>query len=509
MPPQLKLTAKEYPMRIAIGSILTECNQFGGSPITLDWFERYDLAYGQDLLAVHAGVVGGALDTLRREQCDIVPLVYASTCPGGYITDDCYDHLKGELLDRLQTSLPVDGVLLLLHGAAVAASTPDLEGDVLAAVRDIVGGAIPIVATLDLHAHVTAAMVTHADALVAWETYPHRDSESTGARGAQLLVNALKENQRLTMVMAKVPVITGGILGGTEGDGTFAQLMRKTKAFERQERVLSTSLFLVHPYLDQAQMGSGCLVVTDNDAELAEKLATEISMEYWQQRHNLEADVVDPAQAIARNRQAGPGPVVLVETADCAGGGASGDSVASLRALLKETDIEDALVPVVDPQAAQACHAAGLNAQLELELGHHLDPRWGSPLSVRGQVIQLSDGYFTYQGGIWDGVQGAMGPTALFAIGSIRVLITTHATYDWADEQWQALNIDPRQTRFVVAKNPMNFHNVYDEVAAATYILDTPGPTPASVKNLPFQHLKPPFFPRDQDIPNLKPLILR
>ena len=265
-------------MRIAIGSILTECNQFGGSPIDIDWFKRYDLAYGEELLKVDAGVAGGALATLRQENCAIAPLVYASTCPGGYISKDCYAHLKGELLNRLQESLPIDGVLLLLHGAAVAAGTPDIEGDLITAVRQVVGSTIPIVATLDLHAHVTAPMVADADALVAWETYPHRDSESTGARGAQLLVDALKKNKRLAMVMAKVPVITGGILGGTEGDGAFAQLMRKTKALEKQEHVLSTSLFLVHPYLDQEQMGSGCLVVTDGDKTLAQTLATEIAM---------------------------------------------------------------------------------------------------------------------------------------------------------------------------------------------------------------------------------------
>ena len=39
-------------MRIAIGSFLTECNQFGGSPIDLDWFDRYDLAYADDGLRV-------------------------------------------------------------------------------------------------------------------------------------------------------------------------------------------------------------------------------------------------------------------------------------------------------------------------------------------------------------------------------------------------------------------------------------------------------------------------
>ena len=94
-------------MRIAIGSILTECNQFGGSAIDLEWFSRYDLHYGENMLNVEAGVVGGALEELRRLGGEIIPLIYASTCPGGYITQECYSHLRKELLTRLKDALPL------------------------------------------------------------------------------------------------------------------------------------------------------------------------------------------------------------------------------------------------------------------------------------------------------------------------------------------------------------------------------------------------------------------
>lgn len=497
-------------MRIAVGSILTECNQFGGAPIDLDWFRRYDLAYGDDILDVAAGVVGGALAALRQADAEILPTVYASTCPGGYVTADCYTHLKGELLDRLQTHGQVDGVLLPLHGAAVAEGTPDLEGDIITAVRTVVGPDVPIVVTLDLHAHVTAAMVAGADALAAWETYPHRDAYSTGQRGARLLVDAVRGTTRPTMVMAKVPVITSGIHGGTDGDGAFARLMRTTKALESDKRVLSSSLFLIHPYLDQPDLGSGCLVVTDGDADLAKQLATDIARQYWDARNELEADVVNPAAAVAAVRDAAPGPVVLVEAADCAGGGAAGDSVAGLAALLAGGDLGgEALVPVVDPQAVQRTQRGTVGSEVFLRLGHQVDDRWGEPIDVQGKLELWHDGRFVYRGGIWDGVEGNMGQSAVVRVGQIRILITSHATYDWADEQWQAVGIDPRQVRCVVVKNPMNFHNVYDEVAASVIILDTPGPTPASVKGLPFKEMQRPFFPLDSNIPGLEPTILR
>ena len=51
--------------RIAVASVLTECNQLGGSPIDMDWFQRYDLHIGEELLEIDSGVVGGALNFLE------------------------------------------------------------------------------------------------------------------------------------------------------------------------------------------------------------------------------------------------------------------------------------------------------------------------------------------------------------------------------------------------------------------------------------------------------------
>ena len=494
--------------RIAVGSILTECNHIGGSPIDLSWFERYDLQYGEQLLTVDSGVLGGALSVLRERECDIAPLLNASTCPGGIITASCYETLRSDLLRRLRESQPVDGVLLLMHGSAAAEGVDDPEGDLIVAARDIVGENVPIVGTLDLHAHVTADMVRHADALVAWETYPHRDAFSTGERGARLLVDAVTGRCRPAMAMAKVPVLTGGVRGATAPDEPFGRLMSFGKEFEQTEGVLSVSVFLCNPYLDAEGMGSGGLVVTDDNLDQATQLASRIADRYWRARHDLEQETQSPADAIDRGLRA-EGPVLLVEAADCAGGGASGDSVATLKALLELGEAApDSLVPVVDPEAAAACHAAGTGNDVTFFLGHKLDPDWGSALEVSGRVSHLSDGRFRYVGGIWDSVEGNMGASAVLSIGRVQVLIASHATYDWADEQYRSVDLDPLQAKFIVVKNPMNFRNVYSAFVSEIFILDTPGPTPASVRNIAFEKLRRPFFPVDVDIPGLEPVIL-
>jgi microcystin degradation protein MlrC len=490
------------PTRIAVGSIFTESNHFVAALTRLEDFERAELRRGEEMLCAEGGVVGGALAALREGGAEIVPLLSASACPGGPIEAGCFRMLREELLGRLEGALPVDGVLLLLHGAATVEDLDDPEGDLLQAVRRVVAPELPVVATLDCHAHVTEQMTAHADALVAWETYPHRDTFTTGERGARLLLDAVAGRTGPTMVAAKVPVLVGALLGNTEGEGPFADVMRLAKEMERRPGVLSASAIMVHPNLDVPHTGSGGIAVTDNDPALAATLAAELAEAYWARRHDLEPPLFKPTEAVARGLKIEGSPVVLVETADCCGGGAAGDSVHTLRALLDANPEGIALVPLVDPHAAAECLRAGVGAEVILTLGHRIDPRWGEPITVRGKVEHVLEGRFLYSGGIWEGQSADMGLSAVLAIGSVRVLITTHATYDWADEQFRAAGLDPTAAKFIVAKNPMNYRHAYGGIMRAALFLDTPGPTPPTLRNIPFRRITRPWFPRDGEIPN-------
>jgi microcystin degradation protein MlrC len=499
----------ERARRIAIGSIFIECNDLAGWYTDVAAFERNELLRGSEIFSLGGGAVGGMLSVLRERQADIAPLVVATACSGGAVTRSCYELLKRDLLDRLSAAPPIDGVLLAQHGAGAVEEIGSLDGDLLAAVREMVGPKIPVVATLDLHAHVTETMVANADALLAWETYPHRDTFTTGIRGARMLFDILDRKIRPSMVLAKAPVIVGAVLGSTEGEGPFADLMRFAKSLEGQGRVRSTSAFLVQPYLDSPGMGGGGLVITDSDMDGAETLAREIACRYWSRRRELDPPTYTPGEAIRLGVQVDRGPVLLVEAADCCGGGAAGDSVHTLKALLKSGVDQPSLVPVVDPEAAAACHSAGAGGRVTMALGHKLDPQWGDPAVVSGVVRRLGDGGFRYTGGIWEGQNGNMGPTAVLEIGAVQALISTHATYDWADEQFRSMDLDTRGAKFIVVKNPMNHRLGYAGVSKAAFILDTPGPTPATLRHVRFKNLRRPYFPADQDIPDFQPAVFR
>ena len=487
--------------RVGIGGVFIECNHFTSQLADRASFERSEWLRGDALLAMDTGVVGGMLSVLRAGSCEPVPLFYASACPNGAVQAEVYDELKNKLLKQLADAGELDGILLCLHGAGSAVNAPDLEGDLAEAVREKVGESVPVVGTLDLHAYITSKLLSKTDALLAWETYPHVDAFKTGKRGARTMIEILSGRLKPIMAMAKVPVLLSAIHGQTTPPGPFADVMQQAKQLEDEDVFHSINPILVHPYLNMPDMGGGVLVVANEDESEAVSMAKHLAKRYWENRGELQPKTLPPNLAVRRGLQIEGGPVLLVETADCCGGGAAGDSVHTLRALLAEAPEQTAIVPVVDPDAAQEAHSAGPSQMIRLRLGHQLDHQWGDSLEVEGVVSKLSDGAFIYEGGIWDGRTGNMGPTAVVAVGAIQIVISSNATYDWMTEQFDVLSLNPADCKFVVVKNPMNYQQAYAGVMKAAFVLDTPGPTPANTNALAYTAMKSSWFPFN---PNLR-----
>jgi microcystin degradation protein MlrC len=158
---------------------------------------------------------------------------------------------------------------------------------------------------------------------------------------------------------------------------------------------------------------------------------------------------------------------------------------------------EPALAMVVDPAAAAACHAAGVGATIDLELGHRVDPRWGKPFRLSGTVEKVSDGRFVYSGGIFGGVEASMGDSAVVATGPLRLLVMSRSTYDWADEQYRSVGLDASSAKWVEAKNMMNYRKAYGAIMRGVFVLDAPGPTPPDMRALPFTRAERPWYPLD------------
>lgn len=499
-------------MRIAIGQVMEESNTFVRQRADLEHYRNNQLLYGDDVMTKLRGSrveVGGFLDALGKAGVDVVPTVAANCVSSGPVPRGTFETLKAALLDRLAASGRVDGVLLALHGSMVLDDDPDGEGDLLAAVRKQVGESVPIIATLDLHAHITPRMVEEADALVGYDTYPHIDLYETGVKGARLLLATIRGEVHPVTVFALSPMIVPAEGMGTS-DQPMAGLMAEAKRLEKRPGVLSVSLFPVQPWLDVPHTGFAVVAVADGARRAAEiePVVRELAWKAWEARRAFEAALVAVDDAIRRALAMDGGPIVLSESADSTGSGSPGDSVAVLERLLALGVRERCLVTVVDPAAVTRAIQAGVGSEITVSLGGALDSRWSRPVTIGGRVHILSDGRFVFSDQKARGTEGHMGRAAVIEVGAISVLVTERPSFTVDPAFFRSVGLEPRDAKIVVVKSPLQFRDGYGGFARALWVVDTPGPSTANFARLDWQHLTRPIFPFDDDFePDIRSVV--
>lgn len=488
--------------RIAVGGLLFEGNTLSPVRNPLGTFTSNPYAEGEDVPRRFAGTtteIAGALTVLAATGAQALPLLYSHGGAGGRVTAEAWTTLRGGLLARLRAALPVDGVYLALHGAMLTETSDDPEGELLDAVRELVGSA-PVAVSCDMHAHVTMRMLEAADILVGYQLYPHDDGHETGQRATGLLMRTLAGEIRPRMSVCKLPMILQAQKQRTRGETPMRELYRLARALEASGQVLSASYFPVQPWMDVEDLGVTGLAIADGDEAAAAHAAETIARAFWDRRLEFEVETTPVDEAIRAGLAAPDGFVVLADAADCVGGGARGDSAVVLTRLLALAPQASAAVPLVDPDAAAAAHRAGEGARIPVRLGNRSVADYGEPLAVEVEVLRLFGGSFTYKGGIMGGATAEMGPSAWLRVGKADVVVATNPTYEYGDEQFQAAGFDPRTRRFIVVKNPMNYQQAFAG-ASAMFILDSPGPTTSALARIavPRARASRPFWPFETD----------
>jgi len=485
--------------RIAIGALLFEGNTLSPVVTEIQDFKNKYFHGGADLVeTLRGGAVemSGAVAALEDARAEIIPLFATHGGAGGRVGADAYRELKRRLITPLEDAGDVDGVYLALHGAFVCEGVDDAEGDILADVRDVVGD-IPLVISCDLHAHITAGMMKRADWIIGYRHYPHDDARDTGERCIELLLRTVRGEIHPVTGGRKAPMLLPPPNSRTTGSGPMVELHRWARAAEADDEILAVSYFPVQPWLDLPDVGFAAVVVTDGKLQKADDVALHLCQEAWQRRHEFLAKLVEPHEAIRKGLAIEGRPIILSDTADCTGGGGSGDSAIVLKALLDSRVNAPAVILIVDPETVQEGRMVGVGGRFRARIGNKMNPVYGEPVEAEVEVLRLFSGDFSYTGGIMAG-PATMGPSALLKAGPIHVVVSTYSSYEYADEQFRAAGLDPRHHKFVVVKNPMNYLAAYS-YAPAKMVLDTPGPTTCNLAAVPWQHITRPRFPIDTD----------
>lgn len=488
--------------RIALGGIVHETHTFAPGVTDLAAFEDYFLIAGDAVLDIMRGTrtpLGGEIAALDELGYEIIPLLWATAMPSGLVSAEAWATLRDRLLGRLRDAGPVDGVLLALHGAMAAEGAEDPEGELLLAIRDMVGPDVPIVSVLDMHGNLSQAAVAAVDALVAFDTNPHLDTYERGREAGDILRRMVEDGLRTARALRRPPLLLSALATWTQRP-PLAPVHARAQAMEQDPRVVVIGVMGGFAYADTPHTGMSVVVTTTGDQALADRYAQELAGIAWQHRAAAAYKGEPVAEAVRRAISAPRGPVILADVADNIGGGSPGDGTVILRALL-DADAQDAVVVIADPQAVAQAWAVGVGATVTLAVGSKADHLHGEPLQVAGVVEGLTDGRFTNEGvnhfSQLYGHEIDMGPCAVVRVGGVRILLTTRRTPPGDLAQLRSQGIAPEAQRIIVVKSPVAFRGAYEPIAAEIIEVDTPGLVTADLTAFDYCQLPRPIYPLD------------
>jgi microcystin degradation protein MlrC len=487
-------------MKIFYAGIVTETNTFAPAPTGRANFEEVGIRRGDGTGQVSLFAPGDEL--LRRLAAvgghELAPGLMAFAQPYGTTIRSVYEQLRDELLDGLRAALPVDAVILPLHGAMVADGYPDCEGDLIERVRAIVGPAVPIGVELDLHCHFTEKMRTHADVIVAYKEYPHTDIND---RLAELWALTLATAERRIRPVTAVHDCRMSSMWFTTRQPMQA-FVQRMKNLEGQDGILSVSFGHGFPWGDVPESGAKVWVVANGlqpGAETkAQALASQLGRELFEMREANRVRQLSIDAALDRIPAAPAGkPTVLADVADNAGGGAASDATFILRRVVERGIGNIALGAFWDLGAVRICIDAGVGSLLQLRVGGKCGPTSGEPVDLRVTVRSIKTEHEQ------SGLSGSTAPCGASVWVStedgIDLVLISVRTQVFGPNLFTGLGIDLATKQAVVVKSSQHFHALFAPLASEVLYVDSPGLMRTDYENIPYLQRDPNYWPRVAD----------
>jgi microcystin degradation protein MlrC len=466
--------------RIAIGGFQHETNTFAPSKADYAAFEAGGgwpgVQYGEPIFGAVEGAnipAAGAIQALRAQGHSMVGTAWGAASPSAHVTSGAFERITGELIRKLESAGPVDGVYLDLHGAMVVETYDDGEGELLRRVRETVGQRVPVVASLDLHANVTRAMLERADALVAYRTYPHVDMADTGARAARVLDQMLRTGKRPEGGFHQIDYLTGIPSQCSFIEPCKSIYSEMSRLEERYGAVLSFTPGF--PMADFADCGMSVFGYGSMDAvERLRGAVADAEKDFAMELHHA-----PDAVRRAKTRGEAGAPVVLADTQDNPGAGGNGDTTGLLKELIRQNAQEAVLGMLIDPESAKRAHEAGQGSTAVFSLGGLSRIPGDAPLTGEFTVERLGDGRFTCSGPMFNGFRMTLGPMALLrsrAAPGVRVVLASRKCQAADQEMFRHLGVEPRNSRIVALKSSVHFRADFEPIAKQVLVVKSPGP---------------------------------
>ena len=500
--------------RIALLGFSIECNRFAPVATEADFASR-TLLSGEAMLTEARSPAPRMLGELPGFVADMdaagawqpTPILLAMAEPNGPVDHAFFQRMMIQWDAGLRAAAKLDGVYCVMHGAGLTTQDHDPEGTILTMVRGIVGPAVPIVATYDLHANVAPADVETIDAYIGYRTNPHLDMRERGIEAAQVL-RRLLGGMRTHLAFVRLPIVPPTVTQLTGKDATqrpYGELIdlgqQRMHEAPYAGRVVNVSVMGGFAYADTPFNGL-TVVVTATDAAAAKDLAREIAEAGWARRERFRPRLTsldDAVKLALGTADRSMPPLIFADVADNPGGGGRGNTMWILQAFL-DAGVQDALVGVIhDPALAAEAHRLGEAATLTARFNRGGGDEFSKPFSASATVRRLLDGAVRGRRGIYANNTLDLGPSAALDLGGITVVVLSNR-YQCADPIFfEVFGLDIAAARAVVVKSRGHFRGGFDEFFRHAQVIevDAPGLTSPILSRFSWNHMPRPVLPID------------
>ncbi|AGI74936.1 MlrC family protein (plasmid) [Octadecabacter arcticus 238] len=479
-------------MKLFMASLATETNSF--SPIPTGWSGFREHLYTKEASRGEAGLYAAAVTIWRcraeERGWDVAEGLSTYAQPAGPTVRHVYETMRDDILTDLRAAMPVDLVLMSMHGAMIAQGYDDCEGDMMARIREIVGPEAKIGLELDPHCHLTEQMLDNATAIICYKEYPHIDVKERAEELFTLCADAAEGN--ITPVMRDYDCRMLAMYH------TPFEPMRsyvdRMSAMEGKDGILSVSLVHGFPWGDSPRVGARTLVITDGDAELAEARAQELGQDLWALRDKLRR-FPPMEEGIDRALTVNGAPVVMADFADNAGGGAPSDATFVLRAALDRGLKDIAFGTFWDPVLVGMCIDAGVGAKIAVRIGGKIGPMSGNPVDLTVTVRGIARDAVQHLGS----AAMSMGDCVWLESDGLHILVNTRRTQTFHPEAFENTGMDLGAMKYIVVKSSQHFYDGFAPIAAEVIHLATPGAITPDFTIIPFTKRDDSYWPKTEN----------
>lgn len=502
--------ASVHRHKVAVAALMAECNP--RSPVATKAEFAANCHFVGEALANDLGQrfprspkeLKAFCDQLLRLEpvCQIIPLLSADAGTTGPIEQSFLNEMLTEICDRICGHLPLDAVYLALHGSAKGVEDEDPEATLLKRVRLIVGPDVPVVATLDLHANVSAEMVKQTDALIAYRTNPHIDMVERGEEAASI-VKWMLDGMRTRSAFVKLPLISPSPTQLTDKSP-----MRDVMSYVQsvwKPPVLNISVTTGYTHGDSPKSGMAVTVTTVENEAIGKRVAVAVARELWQRRDRFKLHLITIEQAVALAREAGLNrekpAVIFADTSDNPGGGGRGNTVWLLSAF-HHAGIQDCLIGgIYDPYLAAEAHRIGEGGTFLACFNQREDDPLSGKFQAEATIERLHSGRCVGRKGVMEGRSFDLGPSCLLRIGGIRVLVISIREQCYDPVFFEMVGVNLAEARSVIVKSRGHFRAGFAEFfgPAQVHDVDAPGLTARRLDAFPFHKIPRPMYPLDPD----------